>query len=148
MTDELIIQQTQNWIKEVVIGCNFCPFAAKAMLKQNIRYTVLTSVNIQESLEQVAKEMLLLDDEPESETSFIIFANNFTSFSEYLLLVDKAEQLLSKTGYDGIYQLASFHPDYCFAGSDVAFIAGGKHHRCAGEFSIPRKNSSEQYLFR
>ena len=118
MTDELIIQQTQNWIKEVVIGCNFCPFAAKAMLKQNIRYTVLTSVNIQASLEHVAKEMLLLDDEPESETSFIIFANNFTSFSEYLLLVDKAEQLLSKTGYNGIYQLASFHPDYCFAGSD------------------------------
>ena len=117
MTDEQIIQQTQNWIKEVVIGCNFCPFAAKALLKQNIQYTVLNSVSLQESLEQLAKEMSLLDDDINKETSFIIFANDFVNFNEYLFLVEKSEQLLNKTGYDGIYQLASFHPDYCFAGS-------------------------------
>jgi len=118
LKEEQIIQQTQNWIKEVVIGCNFCPFASRVMVNQNIQYTVLTSVTIHESLEQVAKELMLLDDEQERETSFIIFSNNFIAFSDYLLLVKKAEQLMSKTGYDGIYQLASFHPDYCFAGSD------------------------------
>ena len=118
MTDEHIIHQTQNWIKEVVIGCNFCPFAAKALLKQNIQYTVLTTVNLQESLDQVSAEIMALDERQECETSFIIFANNFVSFQEYLMLMKKAEQLLNKTGYDGIYQLASFHPDYCFAGSD------------------------------
>lgn len=118
MTDEQIIQQTQNWIKEVVIGCNFCPFAAKALLKQNIQYTVLNSVSLQESLEQLAKEMSLLDDDINKETSFIIFANDFVNFNEYLFLVEKSEQLLNKTGYDGIYQLASFHPEYCFAGSN------------------------------
>lgn len=118
MEEEPEILQTINWIKEVVIGCNFCPFAARALLKQNIQYTLLTSVSLQESLEQVAIEMKALDNDLERETSFIIFKNDYTSFNEYLFLVDKAEQLLKKTGYEGVYQLASFHPDYCFAGSD------------------------------
>jgi hypothetical protein len=26
-----VIEQTNNWIKSVVIDCNFCPFAAKAV---------------------------------------------------------------------------------------------------------------------
>ena len=32
--------------------------------------------------------------------------------------MDIADQLLTQHGYDGTYQLASFHPEYCFAGSD------------------------------
>ena len=34
ISNEKIIEQTTNWIKSVVIDCNFCPFAAKAILKK------------------------------------------------------------------------------------------------------------------
>lgn len=116
--DEKIIEQTTNWIKSVVIECNFCPFAAKAVLKKSIRYTIKTNVTVDESLISLKDELNYLQTDTEIETSFIIFENNYSDFKSYLELVQKAEQILTKEGFDGIYQIASFHPYYCFADSD------------------------------
>lgn len=117
-TDSKIIEQTNNWIKSVVIECNFCPFAAKALLKKSIRYIIKSNVTIDESLKSLKDELNYLDTDKEIETSFIIFENDYTDFESYLDLVKKAERLLTKEGFDGIYQIASFHPNYCFADSD------------------------------
>ncbi len=117
-TNEKVIEQTNNWIKSVVIDCNFCPFAAKAMFNKSIRYVVKTDISVDESLEALKAELEELENKIDIETSFIIFTNNFTDFDEYLDLVNKAEKLLTKENYDGIYQIASFHPDYCFNDSD------------------------------
>lgn len=117
-TNEKIIEQTNKWIKSVVIDCNFCPFAAKALFDKSIRYVVKTDISVDESLEALKAELEELENKIDIETSFIIFTNNFTDFDEYLDLVNKAEKLLTKENYDGIYQIASFHPDYCFNDSD------------------------------
>lgn len=118
ITDEKIIDQTNNWIKSVVIDCNFCPFAAKALFNKSIRYVIKTDVGIAESLASLKTELDELENKTDIETSFIIFANNFSDFDDYLDLVKKAERLLTKENYDGVYQIASFHPDYCFEGAD------------------------------
>lgn len=110
--------QTENWIKSVVIGCNFCPFTAKAMLRKSIRYVVLPEVTLENSLEAFVKELQHLDCTNDVETTLIIFPNNFANFEQYLDLLELAETLAADQGYDGIYQVASFHPEYCFAGSD------------------------------
>ena len=110
-TDLKIKEQTINWIKSVVIDCNFCPFAAKAILKKSIRYIIKSNVTIEESLISLKTELNYLETDTDIETSFIIFENNFSDFNDYLNLVKKAEQLLSKEDFDGIYQIASFHPD-------------------------------------
>ena len=117
-TNEKIIEQTNNWIKSVVIDCNFCPFAAKALFNKSIRYVIKSEVNLGESLSALKTELEALENQTDIETSFIIFSNNFTDFDEYLDLVKKAELLLTKENYDGVYQIASFHPDYCFDGSN------------------------------
>lgn len=117
-TNEKVIQQTNNWIKSVVIDCNFCPFAAKAMFNKSIRYVVKSNVTMKESLAALKLELEELETKTDIETSFIIFENDFSDFDDYLDLVKKAEKLLTKEDYDGIYQIASFHPDYCFAGAD------------------------------
>ena len=117
-TNEKVIEQTNNWIKSVVIDCNFCPFAAKALFSKSIGYVVKSNVNMAESLEALKNELHELDHKTDIETSFIIFENDFTNFNDYLDLVKKAEQLLTKEDYGGIYQIASFHPDYYFDGSD------------------------------
>jgi hypothetical protein len=113
-----IIQQTEKWIKSVVIDLNFCPFAAKAILKKSVRYVVLKDVDVKQTLEALVQEFKFLNDHEDIETTFIIFANDFVDFKAYLQLVKKAESTITKEDYDGIYQVASFHPDYCFAGSD------------------------------
>ena len=116
--DQEEIKQTTNWIKKIVIGCNFCPFAAKAFAKKSIRYVVQETTDFKSALTALAEEFEFLNSNINIETTLIIYSNGFSDFLQYLDLVDKGERLLTKENYEGIYQLASFHPQYLFAGSN------------------------------
>ncbi|MES2568188.1 MAG: DUF1415 domain-containing protein [Bacteroidota bacterium] len=118
LSAEKITEQTVTWIKSVVIDCNFCPFAAKAVMKNSINYIVKYDSSITNVLDTLKEELIRLQIHSDTETSFIIFPDTFENFNDYLGLVKKAERLISKENYDGIFQIASFHPDYCFEGSD------------------------------
>ena len=115
-TSQLIIDQTIAWIHKVVVGCNFCPFAART-LQNHVHYQVEDSTNTTSCLDSFLQEITRLDKELHIETSFLIFSNAFQHFEDYLDIVSLAEDLLKEKGYEGIYQLASFHPVYRFAGS-------------------------------
>ncbi len=112
-----IIKRTQKWIVEVVIGCNFCPFAATVVKQKKVHYRVEENKGLDACLAAVLQEAERLDNEAGVETTFIILSGSFEIFADYLELVSLAEKLLKKNGYEGIYQLASFHPIYKFAGS-------------------------------
>jgi len=117
MEDESgVIAQTKKWIMDVVVGCNFCPFAAREMEKKTVRYKVETSHDLSVCLQTFIDECLVLNNDPAIETIFIIFPNSFQQFDDYLNLVFYAEQLVKENGYEGIYQVASFHPLYKFSG--------------------------------
>jgi uncharacterized protein len=118
MTSEQIIDKTKKWIVDVVIGCNLCPFAASVVKQQAIFYKVETSTDMNICLDSFAHEMERLDNNASIETSFLISPNAFEKFDDYLNLVALAENLLKRNGYEGIYQVASFHPLYLFANSD------------------------------
>jgi hypothetical protein len=101
-----------------VVGCNFCPFAAKEVKKGSIQYTVLDGASMKTTLEAVIKVMMQLDSDDTIETTLLIFPGSFVLFNDYLNMLDLAESLLEKEKYGGIYQIASFHPAYLFAGSN------------------------------
>jgi uncharacterized protein len=114
-TPEQITEHTKKWITDVVIGCNFCPFAAKVVKQQTVFFKVETATATNVCLESFLQEATRLDNEESIETSFLIFPNAFKNFDDYLGLVSVAEKLLKQYSYNGIYQLASFHPLYRFA---------------------------------
>ncbi|MDB5284649.1 MAG: hypothetical protein JWO06_3724 [Bacteroidota bacterium] len=116
-TEDEIKAQTKKWITDVVIGCNFCPFAAKEVKQNTIHYQVETSTQFKECLDALLLECQRLDKDPKIQTTLLILPNVFPLFDDYLDLLGVAETLLVKKGYEGIYQLASFHPEYCFADS-------------------------------
>ena len=118
MDSEQIIERTKKWIIDVVIGCNFCPFAANVVKQQAIFYKVEENTEVTKCLDSFVHEMKRLDNDPAIETIFLIFPNAFQNFDDYLDLLSLAEKRLKKDGYEGIYQVASFHPLYLFAGSD------------------------------
>ena len=120
MESENIIAQTKSWILKVVVGCNFCPFAAREMKRETVHYKVIESGNKKACLEALALEFGRLDDDNAIETGFLILAGTFADFYSYLDLVDVCEKLLIKLKYEGVYQLASFHPLYLFAGASEA----------------------------
>lgn len=118
MTEQHIINATQNWLTSFVIAYNICPFAHREQQRGSIRYQATTNPSPETALETLIQACEYLDTHPETATTLLIFANAFADFDDYLDLVAIAEQLLIDQGYEGIYQLASFHPDYCFAEED------------------------------
>ncbi len=115
--NETVIAQTKKWITDVIVGCNFCPFAPSVLKAGSILYEVVEEATMETALQVVSKAFIKLDAEESMETMFLIFPNNFKLFEEYLLLVELSDGLLATQGYEGVYQIASFHPAYLFAGA-------------------------------
>lgn len=116
-SSQQIINQTIAWIHKVVVGCNFCPFAARTLQQHHVHYQVEASTNVAICMDAFLTEIVRLDKELHIETSFLIFSSAFQQFDDYLDAVSIAEHLLKEKGYEGVYQLASFHPMYLFASS-------------------------------
>lgn len=112
-----IIQHTKNWIDEIVIGLDLCPFAAKVVLDGVIDYTVVDSEDSEQHLHALADCFTRLDQTPSIETSLLIFPNAYLQFDDYLDLLTLANLLLEDLMYAGTYQVASFHPHYRFNGT-------------------------------
>ncbi|RYY89704.1 MAG: DUF1415 domain-containing protein [Chitinophagaceae bacterium] len=113
---QLLIAHTKKWIVDVVVGCNFCPFALREVKRDSIRFEVVDG-DKKKVLQELGRALELMDAQPEVETMFLVLPHNFGRFTDYLKLVDSAERSLRQSGHEGIYQVASFHPDYLFAGS-------------------------------
>ena len=118
-TNDQIIAQTKKWITEVVIGCNFCPFAAKQIKQQTVHYQVENSPDKATCLQVFLQECTRLNEEEDIVTTLLIFPEGFTQFDDFLDLLADAEDLLIANNYESVYQVASFHPQYIFGGAPV-----------------------------
>ncbi len=109
------INATKQWIDEVVIGFNFCPFAKKEFVNNTIFYHSTQTEQLKVALKIVLAQCEYLQDNPQLETTLIILSQGFRSFERYLDLVEAANSLLANTGFEGVFQIATMHPEYCFA---------------------------------
>lgn len=119
LTEKDVVQQTKQWINDVVIALNFCPFAKSVFEKGLICYRAANNKNLEEDLFSMLALCKELDQNIELETGFIIYPSSYQDFDDYLDFLELANQLLVEQQYDGIYQLASFHPDYCFDNTEL-----------------------------
>jgi len=145
-TDQQVIERTKKWINDVVVGCNFCPFAASVIKQQNVHYRVENSEEASICLKTLLAELNRLNDEVTVETTFLILPNSFHEFNDYLDLVSDAEELLIENGYEGIYQLASFHPLYQFAGSAATDAANYTNRSVYPMLHLLRESSIDKAL--
>jgi hypothetical protein len=116
---EQIIQSVNDWLNEVVIGLNLCPFAAKPQRAKQIHLEVFNGKKDVELLEHVQNALLDLEalSSDKRETTVIIISDHLKSFDDYNAFLDYADRLLEQEDWEGIFQIASFHPDYQFAGT-------------------------------
>lgn len=145
---QLVQQEVQRWIENVIIGLNFCPFAKKEIERQTVRYTVSSVNQESEALTCLLDELTLLDQQPALETTLVIFSAGFTDFNEYLDLLAQAEGIINQGGYSGIYQLASFHPNYVFADAEPEDPANYTNRSPYPILHILREQSLEKVLAR
>jgi uncharacterized protein len=111
------IDLTRHWLQEVVIGLNLCPFASKPFNENRVRFAVSSATDDEQLLKELEDEMNLLDADTQVETTLLIIPNDLKDFFDYTQFLVWANQLIKRNHWKGVYQLASFHPEYCFAGA-------------------------------
>ena len=117
---DTVKQAVTQWLNTVVIGLNLCPFSAKPTRENRVRLQVSDACNEEQLLAELTVEMQLLDSTPaiELETTLLIAPRLLADFYDYTQFLTWAQAHLKREGWQGVYQLASFHPDYCFASAD------------------------------
>jgi uncharacterized protein len=117
--DQQLITATQAWLKTIIIEYSICPFVKRELERGSIRFSICHDTEIESCLLYLMLECDRLNIDSSIETTLLIYDRAFTAFDDYLDFLELAEALLIEQGYEGVYQLASFHPDYCFEGAET-----------------------------
>ena len=116
--NESAISAVEQWVKQVVIEENFCPFAKPVEQNGSICYVTTQSNTLETALMHLIVECERLSESQQYETTLLIFDKGFKIFDDFLDLMSLADDLIVEQGYEGVFQLAHFHPHYCFDGCD------------------------------
>ena len=121
MIDDAVdaLAATHRWLERAVIGLNLCPFSKAVYGKQQIRFVLSDASTPEALLAQLGEEMLLLRETPSEQidTTLLVHPGVLTDFLDYNDFLELADGLIESLQLDGVLQVASFHPDYQFAGS-------------------------------
>lgn len=122
--DAVVIEDTRRWLRRAVIGLNLCPFAKSVDVKDQVHYAVSHSVGFKDLLADLTAELNALAalDAAERDTTLLIAPDGLADFLEFNDFLAQANRLLAKMGYEGIFQIASLHPQYQFADAPLDAI--------------------------
>ena len=123
--DQEIIESTKIWLERAVIGLNLCPFAKSVFVKKQVRYALTAASSADELLTELEHELSVLQQtDPEKlDTTLLIHPKIITDFLDYHFFLTEVDALIRNLDMEGIFQIASLHPQYEFAGSETDEIA-------------------------
>jgi hypothetical protein len=109
------------WLEQVVVGLNLCPFAAPVLRAGGIRIAVGEGATPEDGVAEVLREAArLLDEvEPAVSTTLVALPRGVEDFGVFLDVVATVEEALDEAGASGVLQVATFHPDYVFDGTEA-----------------------------
>lgn len=110
-----------QWLDEVVIGLNLCPFAKKPRSNQQIKVVVSKQRKNKALMKEFIDELnsLAVTSPAETDTTVFAISHHLYDFYDYLDFLESAQEQLELLGFEGKFQLASFHPNYCFEGAEI-----------------------------
>ncbi len=114
-----IEKKVRGWVTEIVVGLNLCPFAAPVLKGERLRIVVLTGgdeVAVRHTLHSELKRLTDADSASQV-TTLVVLADGWLDFEDYLGLAEQMEVDLVQGGWEGVFQIATFHPSYRFADS-------------------------------
>ncbi len=117
LSPSTITEHVNQWLNDVVIGLNLCPFAAKPQRNHQIKIFVSQASREEALLQDILDQLLELDtkEAQELETTLVVVPNMLDDFMDYNFFIDWVEALIRQQDWEGIFQVATFHPHYCFA---------------------------------
>ncbi len=119
--NETVTAHTRLWLEKAVIGLNLCPFAKAPYVKGLVRISVSRAKHLDGFLEDLDRELQLIGSAPpeEIETTLLVHPDLFGDFLVFNDMLDLADQAVADNGLEGIIQIAPFHPDFRFEGTEA-----------------------------
>ena len=144
--DAIELLETRAWVQRAVVGLNLCPFAKAPMVKGQIRYVMCKARDTQALLDTLCAEMqaLAAADPEQVETTLVIHPNVLADFIEFNDFLDLADAALGELGFDGVLQVASFHPRYQFAGTEAGDVSNATNQSPYPTLHLLREDSIDR----
>jgi len=134
---------TRRWLERAVIGLNLCPFAKAVHVKGQIHYAVYEpaeEADLMDALLAQARDLVALDAAVR-DTTLLIAPNALPDFLDFNDFTARAERRLARAGFDGVLQLASFHPQFQFAGTEADDIGNATNRAPYPTLHLLREDS-------
>ncbi len=143
-----IIDATRLWVERAVIGLGLCPFAAPVYSSRRVRFLVTEERTAAGLLDVLRAELrhIQVTDAAECETTLLIHPwvlNDFIEYNEFLQICD---DVILDLDLEGEIQVASFHPDYQFAGTQPDDIENCTNRSPYPTLHLLREQSVERAL--
>ncbi|MBL8444667.1 MAG: DUF1415 domain-containing protein [Zoogloeaceae bacterium] len=115
-----VIQDMRKWLEKAVIGLNLCPFARSVYVNNQVRFVVSNARHLDGFLEELDRELdfLAAADPKEIDTTLLIHPTLLPDFLDFNEVVGIAEEAVIEHELEGVIQVASFHPQFQFDGTE------------------------------
>ena len=112
--------RTLAWLEHAVIGLNLCPFAKAPHAKGQVRCVESPADDPASLVGDLVAELERLSRTPPErlETTLLVHPRVFTDFDDFNDFLGVVEDVVADLGLEGEIQVASFHPDYRFEGTE------------------------------
>ncbi len=143
-----IVGATRRWLERSVIGLKLCPFAEPVHKGGRIRYRVSEHRSAAGLLDDLRAELAFLHehDAGACETTLLIHPWALTDFIEFNDFLAVCEGEIADLGLEGELQIASFHPQYRFAGTQPEDIGNHTNRSPYPTLHLLREASIERAL--
>jgi uncharacterized protein len=145
---QLALAVTRAWVERAVIGLQLCPFAKAPQVKGQVRYALSAARDPDALVVDLVVELERLVAEPPDriETTLLVHPHVLADFDDYNDFLSRADEALVALDLEGVIQVASFHPDYRFAGSAPDDIANATNRSPHPTLHLLREASIERAL--
>ncbi len=122
---DAVRQDMQVWLERAVIGLNLCPFAKSVHVKGQIHWVVSPARDVQAVRNDLVRELqeLQASDPAQRDTTLLVLPLCFADFLDFNDFLAQADAVLVELGLQGELQIASFHPQFQFAGTGADDIS-------------------------
>ena len=120
LNNEQVLADTRRWLEKAVIGLNLCPFARAVYVKNQVRIVVSRARHLDAFLDELAAELDLLQATPAErlETTLLVHPTLFPDFLQFNDFLGVVDDVVAEHDLEGVVQVASFHPQFQFEGSE------------------------------
>jgi hypothetical protein len=146
LTDEQIKHDMRQWLERAVIGLNLCPFAKGVHVKGQIHYHVSRATEAQAIRAELVTQLqdLAASDPAQRDTTLLMLPDGLADFLDFNDFLAEAEQVLDELELDGVLQIASFHPDFQFAGTRADDITNATNRAPYPTLHLLREDSIDR----